>query len=245
MSGQFQGKQVRVGCAGWGVASGRPEFGAGGSVLERYATRFDTVEINSSFYRPHRRSTYRKWADLTPDGFRFSVKVPKAVTHTAGLRDCAGTLTDFLDGVGGLGDKLGCLLVQLPPSLNFEPDVAAEFFDTLRQQTPIAAVCEPRHASWFTAEADALLREHRIGRVAADPAKVPAAAVPGGDPQTVYYRRHGSPRMYSSSYSDEALARLAQEVQSHTGETWVIFDNTASGAGVDNALTLLDKLSAP
>lgn len=123
--------------------------------------------------------------------------------------------------------------------------MAAEFFDTLRQQTPVAAVCEPRHVSWFTAEADALLRQHRIGRVAADPAKVPAAAVPGGDLLTVYYRWHGSPRMYSSSYSDEALARLAQEVQSHTGETWVIFDNTASSAGVDNALTLLDKLSAP
>ena len=214
-------------------------------MLERYATRFDTVEINSSFYRPHRRSTYQKWASLTPDGFRFSVKVPKAITHTAKLRDCAGTLTDFLDGVGGLGDKLGSLLVQLPPNLNFEPDVTADFFGTLRQQTPVAAVCEPRHASWFTPEADALLRHYRIGRVAADPVKVPAAAVPGGDPQTMYYRWHGSPRMYSSSYSDEALARLAQEVQSHTGETWVIFDNTASGAGVDNALTLLDRLSAP
>ena len=245
MTGDFQGKQVRVGCAGWSVASGRPEFGTGGSVLERYATRFDTVEINSSFYRPHRRSTYRKWADLTPEGFRFSVKVPKAITHTAKLRDCAGLLADFLEGVNGLGDKLGCLLVQLPPSLNFEPDVAADFFGTLRHQTPVAAVCEPRHASWFTAEADALLRHDQIGRLAADPAKVPAAAVPGGDPQTVYYRWHGSPRMYYSSYSDEALAQLAQQIRAHTGETWVIFDNTASGAGVDNALTLLDKLSAP
>ena len=81
MNGHSEGS-LRVGCAGWSVASGRTEFGAGESVLERYATRFDTVEINSSFYRPHRRSTYQKWASLTPDGFRFSVKVPKAITHT-------------------------------------------------------------------------------------------------------------------------------------------------------------------
>lgn len=238
----FQKKQVRIGCAGWSVASGRAEFGEGSSVLERYATRFGAVEINSSFYKPHRRSTYAKWASITPPDFRFSVKVPKTITHTAKLQDCASALADFMEGVNGLGDKLGCLLVQLPPSLNYEPEVAADFFAALRGETPTPAVCEPRHATWFTAEADALLREYRIGRVAANPACVPVAAVAGGCMDTVYYRWHGSPRMYYSSYSPEQLAKLAEQVQAHAGEVWVIFDNTASGASVGDGLALREML---
>ncbi len=106
-----------------------------------------------------------------------------------------------MEGVNGLGDKLGGLLVQLPPSLKYEPDVAADFFAALRQETPVPAVCEPRHATWFGGEADALLRQFHIGRVAADPARVPEAAGPGGFTGTVYYRWHGSPRMYYSAYS--------------------------------------------
>ena len=154
---------VLVGTAGWGLSrEGQERFGPGGSVLERYATRLSAAEINSSFYRPHRRSTYRKWAASVPEDFRFSVKAPKAVTHTAKLRDCAGLLADFMEGVNGLGDSLGALLVQLPPSLKYEPEVAADFFAALRQETSVPAVCEPRHASWFGAEADILLRQFHI-----------------------------------------------------------------------------------
>lgn len=235
-------KRIFSGCAGWSVASGRAEFGAGESVLQRYSTRFEAVEINSSFYRPHRRSTYEKWAASVPDGFRFSVKVPKAITHTARLQDCAGALADFMEGVNGLGEKLGCLLVQLPPSLKFDAELAATFFADLRRETPAPAVCEPRHASWFTGEADALLAEYQVGRVGADPAKVPAAARPGGFPQTVYYRWHGSPRMYYSAYSEAELQKLAAEILGLRGEVWVIFDNTASGAGVENGLRLRELM---
>ena len=236
---------VLVGTAGWGLSREQQErFGPGDSVLERYATRLSAAEINSSFYRPHRRSTYEKWAASVPEGFRFSVKVPKAITHTAKLKDCGGALADFLDGLNGLGDKLGGLLVQLPPSLKFDADLAAHFFADLRAETEAPAVCEPRHASWFTGEADALLAEYRVGRVAADPAKVPAAAMPGGFAGTVYYRWHGSPRMYYSAYAEADLERLAAEIAGLSGAVWVIFDNTAAGAGVDNALRLRE-LTAP
>lgn len=175
--------QTFIGCAGWSVASGRPEFvtetTGDASVLERYATRFNAVEINSSFYRAHRPVTYAKWAASTPPGFRFSVKVPKAITHTAKLRDCAAPLAGFVEQVSHLGDKLGPLLVQLPPSLRFDTDLAADFLGNLRTLTPAPIACEPRHASWFTPEADALLTAHRVSQVAADPAPVPHAPAVG------------------------------------------------------------------
>ena len=91
----------------------------GGSHLERYARRLNAVEINSSFYRPHRRTTYQRWAQCVPDDFRFAVKMPKAITHEAGLADCGALLDRFVDEVTGLGEKLAVLLVQLPPKSAF------------------------------------------------------------------------------------------------------------------------------
>jgi len=88
---------------------------AGGSHLERYARRLNAAEINSSFHRPHRRKTYERWARCTPANFRFSVKVPKTMTHEARLASCGALLDRFVAEVTGLGDKLGALLVQLPP----------------------------------------------------------------------------------------------------------------------------------
>ena len=227
-------RQVFIGCAGWSVASGRPEFGEGKSVLERYATRFTAVEINSSFYRPHRPATYAKWAASVPDGFRFSVKVPKAITHTAKLRDVHTPLTDFIEQVSHLGGKLGPLLVQLPPSLRFDPQLAGDFFAALRQLSPAPVVCESRHATWFSPDVDEVLKTYRVSQVAADPAITPQAARPGGSMDTVYYRWHGSPRRYYSAYTPEALQALAKEIKAFEGDVWVIFDNTAAGEAVGN-----------
>jgi uncharacterized protein YecE (DUF72 family) len=92
----------------------------GGSHLERYARRLNVAEINSSFYRPHQRKTYERWAQSTPAGFRFSVKVQKAMTHEQGLAGCGALLDGFAAEVAGLGGKLGVLLVQLPPKLAIE-----------------------------------------------------------------------------------------------------------------------------
>ncbi|WP_135228761.1 DUF72 domain-containing protein [Deinococcus fonticola] len=231
-------RQVFIGCVGWSVASGRPEFGEGNSVLERYATRLTAVEINSSFYRPHRPATYAKWAASVPDGFRFSVKVPKAITHTAKLRDVHTPLAEFIEQVSHLGGKLGPLLVQLPPSLKYDPDLATDFFHTLRDLTPAPVACESRHATWFSPDVDEVLKTYRVSQVAADPAVVPEAARPGGWEGLSYYRWHGSPRRYYSAYTEEALQGLAEEIQALEGEVWVIFDNTAAGGAVGNGFEL-------
>lgn len=235
---------IRVGCAGWSLPRSEQErFPGAGSHLERYAARFPAVEINSSFHRPHRPATYARWSASVPSAFRFSVKVPKAITHGLRLREAEGLLDSFLAEASPLGDKLGCLLVQLPPSLELEVPVAERFFAALRSRSPVAVACEPRHPSWFTAEADELLERLGVARVAADPARVPAAAEPGGWPGLAYYRLHGSPRIYYSEYSEEFLEVLASRLREDSARpVWCIFDNTTLGAATGNALGLLSRL---
>jgi uncharacterized protein YecE (DUF72 family) len=231
---------IRIGTAGWGrpreVAHHFPTQGTG---LQRYAALFDAVEINTSFYRPHQPRTYARWSAEAPDGFSFAVKAPRTVTHEARLRDCGALMRKFRDEAACLGAKLGPLLVQLPPSLAFDPAVAAPFFEDLRALWPEPVVCEPRHATWFTQSAEDVLVRYRIARVAADPPPHPHAAKPGGWPGLAYWRLHGSPRMYASPYGEERLKRQAALLQAGAApDTWVIFDNTASGAAAADALLL-------
>lgn len=230
---------LRIATAGWAIPRAVAErFPSEGSALQRYAARFDAVEINSTFYRSHRAATYARWVAATPAQFRFAIKLPKAITHEARLVGADAPLAFFRTEAIQLGDKLGPLLVQLPPSLAFDRATASTFFRQLRDHWPETIVCEPRHPSWFEPEADSLLVVHRIGRVAADPARVPAAAVPGGWRGVAYWRLHGSPRTYYSAYEAAALRALAATVHRETGECWCVFDNTTSGAAAANALDL-------
>jgi len=231
---------VRLGTAGWNVPqSCKERVGGAGSHLERYARVFNATEINSSFHRPHRRSTYEKWASATPDDFRFSVKVPKSVTHSQQL--ARAELDRFIDESAGLGAKLRVLLVQFAPRKMFVEADAQLLFGALRERTSAALACEPRHASWFTPEVGAWLSERRIGRVAADPARVADADLPGGWPGLRYFRLHGAPRIYYSQYEEPFLLRLKARLgaASSSRETWCIFDNTAAGAALKNALDVL------
>jgi uncharacterized protein YecE (DUF72 family) len=239
---------ARTGCAGWSIASAHAaRFGHGGSALERYATRLQATEINSSFYRSHRQATYARWAASVPARFRFSVKLPRQITHEARLQRCGPALDRFLDECGGLGDRLGGLLVQLPPSLAFDARVAAAFFAMLRRRSTVPIACEPRHRSWFEARAAALLTRHDVARVAADPAPHEGAADPLASSHWRYWRWHGSPRTYYSDYGDEALESLASRVAPSPAKgvvDWVIFDNTAHGHAVPNALRLQEMMLA-
>lgn len=235
---------IRVGTAGWAAPQAvRDRFPEANSGLSRYAARFDCAEINTTFYRSHRPSTYAGWVAQTPERFRFAVKAPKTITHERRLAHCEDLLDAFLAEARLLGDKLGPLLVQLPPSAAFDAGVADGFFRAVRERHEGPAACEPRHPTWFEPAAEALLTAHRIARVAADPARVPEAAEPGGWPGLAYWRLHGSPRMYWSSYDAAYLAALAVRLRSSpAAETWCVFDNTTSGAAAANALDLVDML---
>jgi uncharacterized protein YecE (DUF72 family) len=240
---------VRIGTAGWSIPRAVAErFAGDGSRLARYARVLGCAEINTSFYRSHRPEVYARWAAQTPADFRFAVKLPRTITHDQRLRASRTLLTQFLAEVAGLGDRLGVLLVQLPPSLVFEARPVRTFFGLLASLHDGAVVCEARHASWFEPKADRLLVKLQVGRVAADPARWPAAAVPGGwkGPAgggvgaVLYYRWHGSPRMYFSAYEDDWLRARAVELARwpRDAQCWCIFDNTASGAAASDALRL-------
>jgi uncharacterized protein YecE (DUF72 family) len=225
-----------IGTAGWNIpARYKEEFPAGGSHLERYAAKLNCAEINSSFYRPHQRKTYERWAASVPQGFPFSVKVPRTITQTHRLQDCGDLLTRFAEQVSGLGDRLGVLLVQLPPSLVYDAEVAAAFFHALRKLSPAEIACEPRHASWFAPPADAALAKLKVARVAADPPRDAADGAPGGWRGLAYWRLHGSPKIYYSDYPDAALRKIASKLAPND---WCIFDNTAAFAALGNALAL-------
>jgi len=236
--------KVLVGTAGWSVPSRLAEaFPPVGSHLERYSRRFSAVEINTSFYRPHHPNTYERWAMTVPLEFRFAVKMPRVITHTRRLANAEEPLKQFLAEAMALGNKLGPLLIQLPPSLGFNSSVVTGFFQLLRAHFDGALACEPRHRTWFTDEVDRMLVDFCVARVAADPAIVPQASQPGGWPGLRYYRLHGSPRMYYSAYSSEYLATLTSRLDGHTEETWCIFDNTAEGAAAQDALTVSEGLA--
>jgi len=235
-----------IGVAGWAVRKEDAElFPEPGTHLQRYASVFNSVEINSSFYKPHQRGTYERWAAGVPAAFRFAVKMPKVLTHERRLERPGADLPRFLDEAGGLGVKLGCVLVQLPPSLAYHPRVVESFLAALRQRHTGHLVFEPRHPTWFTGVADERLAAHRVARVAADPLCHPSACEPGGWPGVTYYRLHGSPVMYHSSYDEASLKQLASRliVAKGTSEAaWCIFDNTARGAATANAMSLLGLL---
>jgi uncharacterized protein YecE (DUF72 family) len=235
---------VRIGTAGWAIPRAvAAAFPGEGSGLQRYAARFDAVEVNSRFYRPHKPETWARWAESTPPEFRFAVKAPKTVTHDARLVDTEAPMAAFFEELAALGSKLGPILLQFPPSLPYDPDIAARFFGDLRERFDGLVAAEPRHASWFEPDAETVLVKHRIARVAADPTKVVAAAEPGGWRGLTYVRLHGSPRMYWSAYDAAYLDTLAARLKRAPGEVWCIFDNTASGAAAADALGLQERLS--
>jgi uncharacterized protein YecE (DUF72 family) len=233
---------VGVGTAGWAIPSRyKDAFTGDGSALERYAHRLNVVEINSSFHRHHRLQTYERWAASVPRDFRFSVKVPRALTHEGELTPDREILDRFVAEIQGLGRKLGVLLVQLPPKLPFDAPTARRFFAALRKRIDVPLVCEPRHPSWGSPRADGVLTRRHVARVAADPAPWNGAGAPGGCEDLAYFRWHGHPRKYYSDYDAERLASLRQQVTvaaKRGSEVWVIFDNTAHGCALGNALAL-------
>lgn len=233
-------RSPHIGTAGWSLPREHwPLFPEDGTHLQRYSAQLSAVEINSSFYRPHQPQTYRRWAESVPATFRFSVKLPKLITHVQRLQQCEVLLDGFLSQCTQLGAKLGCLLIQLPPSLIYNGDVAAGFFRMLRQRYEGTVVLEPRHETWRAA--NGLLIEQRIGRVAADPSPITGGSIASGWSGVRYWRLHGSPRIYYSDYELARLQVMAAQLQASMeagAETWCIFDNTAAGFAIGNALSL-------
>jgi uncharacterized protein YecE (DUF72 family) len=237
---------IKVGTAGWSIPRAAAfRFDSSGTHLQRYSRCLRCAEINSSFYRPHAVATYAKWRDNTPQDFRFAVKTPRTITHELKLQNAREAFVTFLAQTDGLAEKRGPILVQLPPSLPFDASVVTPFLDLVREMYTGPMVCEPRHATWFSPDVASLLDQYGISRVAADPPPLPEATLPAGSPRVAYFRLHGSPRMYWSRHDESAIATLAATVRSISPaeEIWCVFDNTASGAAIENAWELRERLT--
>ena len=238
--------KIYVGTAGWGIPRAeQPRFPPGDSHLARYAKVLSAVEINSTFYRPHRATTFARWAASVPNEFRFAVKIPRAITHDKRLVDSAGLIEEFLLSLAPIDSRVGCLLVQLAPSLPFNARVARAFLAELRKRFDRGIAIEPRHQSWFDRLPDQLLNQYEVARVAADPPRGEGGSQPGGWPGLVYFRLHGSPKTYYSSYECNFLDTLADKLRDlrlSRIPSWCIFDNTALGAATNHALSLFERL---
>jgi uncharacterized protein YecE (DUF72 family) len=211
-------------------------FPAGGSGLERYAAVFQGVEVNSTFYRHHRASTFERWANAVPEDFRFAVKLPREITHERRLKDVSGVFQSFLEEISPLNLKLGPLLCQLPPNFAFDGEVAETAFAAMRSVHSGPIALEVRHKSWASDPAMALLDRHRVDRVLADPAVVWQIGDFPEPPR--YVRLHGKPKVYYSHYTAAEIEAFLEKL---AADSWCVFDNTASGAAAADALTMLDR----
>jgi len=224
-----------IGTAAWSIPKKvADQFAQEGSGLTRYASVFDGVEVNSTFYRRHRKSTFAKWAESVPDSFRFSVKIAKEITHTRAMKDIAEPFDEFLADIAPLGAKRGPLLCQLPPSLAFDSQKLDRASKTMRDADTGPIVIEVRHKSWASTEALDMLKSYAIERVLADP--TPLWPAEDFDAPPKYLRLHGAPKVYYSGYTDEQLRSFSKIL---APDSWCVFDNTASGAAIEDALSML------
>ncbi|WRS29750.1 DUF72 domain-containing protein [Actinomycetaceae bacterium MB13-C1-2] len=256
---------ARIGTSGWKYPEWRGKFYPKGLVqrleLSYFAQRIHSLELNGPFYGLMRPSTYQNWASEVPDGFRYAVKGWKTVSHLRRLRDVEKPLSDFFaSGLLELGDKLGPVLWQLPPSLRFDAPTLNDFLKQLPATTAEAAgiagvsapdrsvqlryALEPRNQTFSDPEAVAILKEHDVAMVTSDnPDRFPIFHEVTAS--FAYFRLHGTPKMYYSDYSDEQLAvwagamtRLLQEGR----DVYCYFDNTAGGRAPYNAMSLAEVL---
>lgn len=229
---------IYTGTASWNIPKiAENDFFKEGEELLRYASRLNAVEINSSFYRDHQLESYIKWGGITPEHFKFSVKLHQRFTHKSDLKIERDDLIINLEAIKGLGDKLGVLLLQFPAGQNFIADRMDKFYGVIREAYNGPVMIEPRNMTWLFRDSLKLMKKYKIGKVIADPEKCPGEV----ESELVYYRLHGSPEMYISDYSFQYLDNLSQELTTYSNEVWCIFDNTTFGYATLNALTIAQK----
>jgi uncharacterized protein YecE (DUF72 family) len=266
---------IRIGISGWRYEPWRgvwyPEGLPHRRELEFCGAHFPTVEINGSFYSLQRPEYYEEWYHDTPPGFLFSVKGSRYITHMLRLKNIEKPLANFFaSGILALRDKLGPFLWQFPPMFRFDPGRLENFFDLLPRNTeqalalarrrdarmigrsrlaidakrPLRHAIEIRHPSFMNNDFTALLRKHDIALVVADTAgKWPKMFHVTSD--FVYVRLHGDIKIYTSGYSDRALASWARRIRAWARDgrdVYVYFDNDVKVKAPFDALNLMRKL---
>lgn len=235
--------RICIGTSGWNYDHWKgvfyPETCKKNKWLEFYANTFSTLEVNATFYRHMKQSTFEKWRRTTPDGFLWSVKANRFITHIRRLQEVADALEKFFGSVSALKEKLGVVLFQLPPSLVFDRAVFDSFCALLPEGHRYSL--EARHESWTSDEALALMGKNNIAWCISDTAgRYPYREAVTAD--FTYIRLHGSRRLYASAYTPDELASWAAKIRAFNRDTYVYFDNDFMGYAPKNASELRELL---
>lgn len=233
-----------IGTSGWNYDHWRgtfyPESTPKSRWLEFYSQTFTTIEVNATFYRQISQSTFQRWKEITPQDFIWAVKANRFITHVKRLRGVEDSLDKFFSQVGLLGNKLGPILFQLPPSLAFDRDTAETFFSLLPGENRYTV--EARHESWTSDDALSIIRSHGIAWCISDT----AGRFPYLETVTanfVYIRLHGSRQLYASLYTEEELTKWSEKIESWGIDVYVYFDNDFMGNAPKNARRLRELLN--
>lgn len=232
---------VRIGCSGWIYKHWRGLFYPETLPVKRwfdyYASEFDTVEINNSFYRLPKAETFDAWREQAPAGFCYSVKASRFLTQAKKLKDCEGPLARMMEPFRHLGDALGPILYQLPPRFRVNLERLESFLELLPKD--VTNVFEFREPSWYTDDVLALLDSHGASFCAHD---MPGSASPKVAVGPIaYVRFHGGIAKYWGRYTDEALLAWTDWIagQARIGRpVWAYFNNDPEAHAIHDAQTL-------
>ncbi|MBN2297542.1 MAG: DUF72 domain-containing protein [Deltaproteobacteria bacterium] len=211
------------------------------SWLEYYTGIFNSVEVNATFYRHMKPETFERWRIASPEGFVWAVKASRFITHVKRLQHAGQSLEMFLDSAKALGDKLGVILFQLPPSLTFNHTVLEEFCTLLPKGYRYSI--EARHTSWTGKEALAVLEKNNIAWCISDTAgRYPYLETLTAD--FTYIRLHGSTALYASDYSGDELAMWTEKIRQWNRDAYIYFDNDFMGYAPKNAMRLKELVGS-
>ena len=235
--------RLHIGCSGWSYDHWRgdfyPENLAKSKWFSHYATQFSTVEVNATFYHLPRETTWDKWRDAAPDGFIYAIKLWRQVTHRRRLADAQEPLSTFLRGAEKLGERLGSILVQLPPGLHADHQLLSSFLSLLPRELRFAF--EFRHRSWYEDETYRLLEKHGCSFVLHDYRGRVTPRVAVGP--FIYLRFHGPEGDYQGGYSREALSDWANWLREQAAsgrECFAYFNNDIGGHAPRDAKALTE-----
>jgi uncharacterized protein YecE (DUF72 family) len=245
MSGKSELSLFNLGTSGWSYKHWTgvfyPEKTKPIKFLEYYLTQFDCVELNSSFYYPPKKTTIDGWVMRTPETFTFCPKMSRYITHLRGIANAEESLAKFFRVFNGMKDRLGPVLIQLPPELKYDASLITDFMDILRDKySHLKYAIEVRHKSWIRDEFYSLLEEYGIAFVIADSGK----RFPYYEAMTadfVYIRFHGREKLYAFDYPEWELKEYAAKIDSWLKkgkEVWAFFNNDFEGYAVKNAQKL-------
>jgi uncharacterized protein YecE (DUF72 family) len=248
--------ELYIGTSGWHypdwIGKFYPENITGYNELKFHAQRFNTVENNSSFYRIAKDTTYKTWDRQTPNGYKFSIKVNKAITHDAKLElteDVMTKLSYVIESTQSLGDKLGAILIQLPASFRYDLPKLDKFLFFLRtliddQTYRFDIAIEFRNKYWLHDETYAVLKKYNVALAAAQSSRYPLARIVTAD--IAYIRMHGPGKLFASLYSTNQLSEWAdyiKQIANQVKRIYVYFNNDYFGYAIDNAKELMMLLN--